>query len=201
MYFAIKIYDKPDVAALRDKIRQSHLDYLKEFDAQTLFAGPMITDDGERELGSHRLVDFPNRASAEAHVAAEPYIQGGAQVPGSVHRWEPALPYSWRDCPRTRGNLHFLIHAEDKPDSGALRASLQEAQERFYAETPVTCMMRGTLVSDDGGQVLGDLLLIDVPDVDTAHSFWAAHPHNTGGLYASAEVFRWRFGRVMDRFR
>ena len=49
MYFAIKICDKPDVSTLRDQIRQTHLDYLKEFEAQTLFADPMITDDGPGE--------------------------------------------------------------------------------------------------------------------------------------------------------
>ncbi|MDH3714744.1 MAG: YciI family protein [Gammaproteobacteria bacterium] len=200
MYFAIKIYDKPDISALRDKIRQSHLDYLKKFEEQTLFAGPMITDDGELELGSHRLLDFPDRASAEAHVAAEPYIQGGAQIPGSVDRWEPHELTTWRDCPRTRGNIHFLIHAEDKPDGGELRASLQDAQERYYAATPVTYMTRGSLCSDDGKRVRGDLLMIDVPDIETAHRFWEADPRNAGGLYANVEVFRWRFGRVFDRF-
>ena len=201
MYFAIKIYDKPDVSALRDQIRQTHLDYLKEFEAQTLFAGPMITDDGALELGSHRLLDFADRATAQAHVAAEPYIQGGAQIPGSVDRWEPVTATSWRDCPRTRDNMHFLIHADDKPGSGDLRASLQDAAERYYAETPVTCMTRGSLCSDDGTQVRGDLLMIDVPDVDTAHRFWEADPRNAAGLYGNVEVFRWRFGRVFDRLR
>lgn len=200
MYFAIKIYDKPDVSALRDKIRQTHLDYLKAFDEQTLFAGPMITDDGTLELGSHRLVHFPDRAAAEAHVAAEPYILGGAQTPGSVDRFEPVAETTWRDCPRTRGNMHFLIHADDKPGSGALRASLQEQAERYYAETPVTVITRGSLCSDDGEQVRGDLLMIDVPDVETAHRFWEADPRNATGLYGNIEVFRWRFGRVFDRF-
>jgi uncharacterized protein YciI len=40
MHFAILIYDEPGSAALRDQYRQTHLDYLKVFDAQTLFAGP-----------------------------------------------------------------------------------------------------------------------------------------------------------------
>jgi uncharacterized protein YciI len=44
MHFAILIYDEPDSAALRDQYRQSHLAYLKVFDAQTLFAGPFTTD-------------------------------------------------------------------------------------------------------------------------------------------------------------
>jgi uncharacterized protein YciI len=53
MHFAILIYDEPDSAALRDQYRQTHLDYLKVFDAQTLFAGPFTTDDESADLGSY----------------------------------------------------------------------------------------------------------------------------------------------------
>jgi uncharacterized protein YciI len=37
MLFAIKIYDKPDSGPLRDISRRAHLDYLRTFEAQTLF--------------------------------------------------------------------------------------------------------------------------------------------------------------------
>jgi hypothetical protein len=43
-HFAILIYDEPDSAVLRDQHRQTHLDYLKVSDAQTLFAGPFTTE-------------------------------------------------------------------------------------------------------------------------------------------------------------
>ena len=144
MNFAIKIYDKPDVTHLRDKIRQSHLDYLKACEQQTLFAGPMITDDGELELGSVRVMDFPTRAAAEAHVADEPYVLGGAQTPGTVERWEPGVPYSWRDCPRVEGYLQLLIHALDKPGSAELRESSADAQRRYYADHPSAYITRQT---------------------------------------------------------
>src|SRR5689334_18395012 len=49
------------LAALRDQYRQSHLDYLKVFDMQTLFAGPFTTDDESADLGSLRLIEFPDR--------------------------------------------------------------------------------------------------------------------------------------------
>ena len=45
MLFSILIYDEPNSAALRDEHRKAHLDYLKEFDDQTLFAGPFTSDD------------------------------------------------------------------------------------------------------------------------------------------------------------
>ncbi len=45
MLFSIMMYDEPNSAALRDERRAEHLDYLKAFDDQTLFAGPFTTDD------------------------------------------------------------------------------------------------------------------------------------------------------------
>lgn len=200
MYFAIKIYDKPDVSELRDKFRAAHLDYLKQFEAQTLFAGPMITDDGTLELGSHRIVDFPDRASTEKHVEDEPYINGGAQEPGAIDRWEPGVLHSWRDCPRMQGNMHFLIHAVDKPDGASLRESLRDEQERHHAREADTFITHGSITTDDGAQELGNLMIIDAPDVETARQFWQTDPYNAGGLYAKVEFYRWRFGRVFDRF-
>src|SRR5919108_4409905 len=72
MHFAILIYDEPHVAALRDQYRQTHLDYPKAFDAQTLFAGPFTTDDESADLGSLRLIAFPDRAAADRHVTESP---------------------------------------------------------------------------------------------------------------------------------
>jgi uncharacterized protein YciI len=79
MHFAILIHDEPNAAALRDQYRQSHLDYLQVFDAQTLFAGPFTTDDESADLGSLRLIEFSHRDAANRHVAAEPYVIGGVQ--------------------------------------------------------------------------------------------------------------------------
>ena len=58
---------------------KAHLDYLKRFDGVTRFAGPFLTDDGKRELGSFRILDLADRAAAEEHVANEPFIIEGIQ--------------------------------------------------------------------------------------------------------------------------
>ena len=92
MLFSILIYDEPDSAALRDEHRKAHLDYLEAFDAQTLFAGPFTTDDEAADLGSLRLIDFPDRAAAEQHIADEPYVMGGVQKRWQIHRWRGGLP-------------------------------------------------------------------------------------------------------------
>ena len=58
MHFGILIYDEPDSAVLPDHYRQTHLDYLQVFDAQTLLAGPFASADELVNLGSMHLIEF-----------------------------------------------------------------------------------------------------------------------------------------------
>ena len=201
MEFVIKIYDRPEAAALRDVHRKAHLDYLKRFDGVTRFAGPFLTDDGARELGSFRILDLADRAAAEEHVANEPFIIEGIQERASIRRWRGAAPYSWRDCPRKEGNLQFYVHALDKADGGAIRKAHREAHSAYLTEHGDSVMVRGPLLTDDGETRNGSVLLLDFPDIDAARAFWAEEPYNRLGLYESVEFYAWRFGRVFDRFK
>ena len=68
MLFAVKLFDRDDPGgALRDANRDEHLAYLDSFEDRTLFAGPILTEDRTKELGSHRLIDLKDRAEAEPH--------------------------------------------------------------------------------------------------------------------------------------
>ncbi len=124
MLFSIAIFDEPDTTALRDEWRTRHLDYLKAFDDQTIFAGPFTSDDESADLGSMRLLNFPDRAAAEKHVEDEPYVTASIQKRWHIHCWEPSLPYTWRDCPRTEGNLQAYFHGLDVADGVERRASV-----------------------------------------------------------------------------
>ena len=63
MLFSILIFDEPNTAELRDIHRKDHLDYLKEFDDQTMFAGPFTTDDESADLGGDVLPLFSGQFS------------------------------------------------------------------------------------------------------------------------------------------
>jgi uncharacterized protein YciI len=102
MNFSILIYDEPESAALRDEHRTAHLSYLKVFDADTQFAGPFTTDDESADLGSLRLISFPDRAAAEKHIADEPYVIAGIQKRWQIHRWTPAQSSTWRETAPAR---------------------------------------------------------------------------------------------------
>ena len=201
MLFAVKIQEKSGAPELRDANRAAHLDYLKTFAPQTMFAGPLLTEDLTTEVGSHRLIDLPDRDAAERHVADEPYVKAGLQFGPEIRRWSASVPFTWRDCPRVEGNVQYLIHALDRPDAGGLRDELRAEHEAYQASVSDLYITRGPLLSDDGARQIGSLMIIDVPDLDAARTFWENEPFTKGGLFETVEFFGWRFGRVFDRFR
>ncbi|MBI3128911.1 MAG: hypothetical protein HYZ11_15000 [Candidatus Tectomicrobia bacterium] len=201
MMFSIKIYDKPGSQALRDAHRKAHLDYLKSFDEKTLFAGPFLAEDNATELGSMRLLDFPDRAAAERHVAEEPYILGGCQERPAIHRWRPGVPHTWRDCPRTEGNEQFYVFVLDKPGGTALRARIKDVNRRYMEGFARNVMVRGPLLSDEGRDEIGTTMLLDFPGMRAARAFLDGAPYSKEGLWGQVEFHRWRFGRVFDRLK
>ncbi len=201
MHFAIMMYDEPNSAAMRDERRAAHLEYLKAFDDQTLFAGPFTTDDESADLGSFRLADFPDRAAAEKHVADEPYVIGGIQKRWEIHRWRGSVPYTWRDCPRKEGNIQALVYGLDNPDGMAKRTENRDAHEAYLEKHGDNIMVRGPLLEDDGVNSIGTIILLDVPDLDAGRALLEDEPFRKAGVYRELAYYRWRFGRVSDRFK
>jgi uncharacterized protein YciI len=199
--FSILIFDEPDTAALRDEYRQRHLAYLKAFDDQTLFAGPFTTDDESADLGSLRLIEFSDRVAAEQHVADEPYVTGGVQKHWLIHRWKPSVAFTWRDCPRTEGNIQALFHGIDKPEGPEIRAANRDAHEAYLDEHGTSIMCRGPMLADDGASPLGSVILMDIPDMAAGRALLEKEPFFKAGCYQDITFHRWRFGRVFDRYK
>ena len=201
MLFSILIFDEPDTAALRDEYRQRHLDYLKEFEGQTLFAGPFTTDDESADLGSLRLIAFPDRAAAERHVADEPYVKGGVQKRWLIDRWQPSVPHTWRDCPRTEGNIQALFHGIDGPEGPELRATSGVAHDAYLDGHANSIICRGPMLADDGAAPCGTVILLDIPDLAAGRALLENEPLFRAGCYRDITFHRWRFGRVFDRYK
>ena len=201
MLFSILIFDEPDTAALRDEHRISHLDYLKAFDDQTLFAGPFTTDDESADLGSLRLIELPDRAAAEQHVLDEPYVLGGVQKRWTINRWKASLTHTWRDCPRSEGNIQVLFHGLDVPAGLDIRRTKHDAEVAYLEEHENLIMCHGPMFSDDGETAIGSVILFDVPDMTTARVLIENDPLYKAGCYQDITFHRWRFGRVFDRFK
>jgi uncharacterized protein YciI len=94
-----------------------------------------------------------------------------------------------------------MFHGLDQPGASALRREFRGAHEAYLAQHASMVMARGPLVADDGEEPIGSVLLLDVPDMGTAREFMAYEPFYSNGVYKDINFHRWRFGRVMNRFK
>ena len=91
MLFIIDCLDKTGHENVRKDNRQAHLDYVKSFNDQVIAAGPILSDDGERMIGSLLIIDFPDRLLAERFAANDPYAKAELFENVTIRRWKKVL--------------------------------------------------------------------------------------------------------------
>lgn len=77
MIYVLHLLDKPDTEALRAEVRPSHKDYLAQVADRIAFAGPLLSIDGQRMVGSLLAIDFDSATAALAWLEAEPFRGAG----------------------------------------------------------------------------------------------------------------------------
>lgn len=77
MLFALICHDKPKQLALRLQHRPDHLAYLEAHADQLVYAGPLLDAEDRDPAGSLLVLDVPDRRSAEAFAAGDPYARAG----------------------------------------------------------------------------------------------------------------------------
>ena len=94
MQFVIYCLDKTGHQQIRAGNRPARLDYLKQHMAHIVAAGPLLDDAATGMIGSLLIVDFPDRAGADAFVAGDPYGKAGLFASVRVAPWRKTLPQS-----------------------------------------------------------------------------------------------------------
>lgn len=92
MMFMIHCADKAGAQDVRAANREAHLAYLKDFSDKIFAAGPLLSDDGEAMAGSLLLMEFPDRAAAEAFTRDDPYAKAGLFQSVDIKPWKKVLP-------------------------------------------------------------------------------------------------------------
>jgi uncharacterized protein YciI len=76
----------PNAKAGRTAGRADHGPYLKARDAMVFYAGPLLADDGEGNVGNVYIIDAPSKAEAQAFADNEPFVKHGAFSSVTVQR-------------------------------------------------------------------------------------------------------------------
>jgi hypothetical protein len=92
MQFAIVCLDKPDHGHLRAENRPAHIDYLNANLEHMLLAGPFLSEDGERPVGSLLIMEFDEQGQAQAFAEGDPYAQAGLFESVTIRPFRKVLP-------------------------------------------------------------------------------------------------------------
>ena len=92
MLFAFHLVDRTDAGELRARVRPEHKDYLAKVAQQIAFAGPLLADDGQTMVGSLLVIDFADRAAAQAWLQQEPFTRAGLYAQSQVHAFANLWP-------------------------------------------------------------------------------------------------------------
>jgi uncharacterized protein YciI len=95
MLWAISCTDKPNTAAIREKVLQPHRDYLQSQKGILVLAGATQTDDGKEAIGSLFVVNVGSRAEAKGFSDGDPFTKAGVFAAITITRmrkgqWNPA---------------------------------------------------------------------------------------------------------------
>ena len=92
MIYAFRLLDKPDSAALRQRVRPAHKAYLAAVADRIAFAGPLTHDDGVTMVGSLLAIEFASRDAAQAWLADEPFTRAGLYGSVEIHAFVNLWP-------------------------------------------------------------------------------------------------------------
>lgn len=92
MIFVLYLLDKTDTEALRAKVRPAHKAYLAQVANRIAFAGPLLSIDGQRMVGSLLAIDFDSAAAALAWLEAEPFTGADLYAQTIVHPFSNLWP-------------------------------------------------------------------------------------------------------------
>lgn len=92
MIYIFHLLDKPDSAALRQRVRPEHKAYLGAVAERIAFAGPLTEDDGVTMIGSLLAIEFDSRDAAQAWLTDEPFTRAGLYASTEIHAFVNLWP-------------------------------------------------------------------------------------------------------------
>lgn len=195
--FFIKCLYAPGKSEGRQAAMEPHLAYVREHRDMVRFCGPLLTDDGAGFLGTMFIIDAPDRAAAEAFIAGEGYNRAGLFGDIQITRFATSMAFTQLDRTPDPAMQMFVCECIDGPQGAELRKQTGPAHHEFQAGVMDRFIARGPLRSDDGGDLIGSLFVIEVPDRAAAEAFIQGEPMTGAGVFSDIRITRWRYGKSL----
>ncbi|RMB00563.1 YciI family protein [Eilatimonas milleporae] len=92
MLYTLFCYDGPDGGAIRARVRDEHLAYLRDAGTRVKLAGPLLCPgDDPKPIGSMILIDAASEAAVKLFAENDPYARAGVFERVDIHPWRPVL--------------------------------------------------------------------------------------------------------------
>ncbi len=87
----------------------------------------------------------------------------------------------------------WVFEAFDRPGRERDRRALRPAHRAYLREAPpeCRCVGGGPLLNDDGGEMIGTLLILEAETRAAAEAFLAKDPYAQADLFARHTLSRW----------
>lgn len=82
----------------------------------------------------------------------------------------------------------YAVYCVDKPDSASIRAANRTAHLEHVSRHQDRILTAGPLVSEDGQNMIGSLLILDFEDRVALGKFLVDDPYAKAGLFAKVDV-------------
>jgi uncharacterized protein YciI len=183
-----------DALSLRDAAMDEHLSYLRSNRDRLRFAGPLLDNDTRTASGSLAVVEGGGRADAEDYIAREAFCRAGMFDSIEIVRFESAVGLRQAELkPDERRQLYVCRWLTETGQTYRRPPSIPETN----ASTRM--LEGGALLSDEGAQLIGGLLIVETVDRGDAEAVLASDVERSSAGDARTLVSRWRFGQALSQ--
>lgn len=84
--------------------------------------------------------------------------------------------------------MFAVVTCRDADDSGRTRSSALAAHREYVDRHAPSLVLSGPLLGADGSTRIGQLFVLDVPDIAAAERFIAEDPFTVAGVFTDARV-------------
>jgi uncharacterized protein len=92
MLYIVQFEDKPNMGELREKLLQSHFDFLDRMKDRVLVPGSIREVPSDRPLGGLWIVDAADEADVKELFKGDPFWTNGMRASYRINRWQKAFP-------------------------------------------------------------------------------------------------------------
>ena len=105
MAFLIIAHDHEGMEEKREKVRNSHREYLEKYGKKLLSSGAILDENNSKIIGGASLIDTNSRHEAVRFEAEDPYALAGIRAKVEIHHWR----IRW-----WLGNFNINLHTPSK---------------------------------------------------------------------------------------